>query len=235
MSTRYFLLQKPGDKPISDTSTQSLIATQPLLTYILPQNNMVYYAKNGLFEKEIIEWCKQFGGNQKVFLDIGAHSGSYSISLAKYFKEVHAFEPQKMTYYSLCGSIALSGLMNVECHNFGLGDETQVGTQTLNIVSADGGGSSLHSNGQPVLATERIHIKTLDSLSLDSIGFIKMDIEDNELYALKGGVETLKRCGYPHILFESNWKNTALFDFLKSIGYSVTQVTGSQNMYLAFR
>jgi FkbM family methyltransferase len=234
MTTPYFLLQKPIDSPIYDSSQSSILVSPPSLTYILPQNNLAYYAENGLFEKELIDWCKQFGDPEKVFLDIGAHTGTYSISLAKYFKNVHAFEPQKMTYYALCGSIALSRLRNVDCHNFGLGDESQVGTQTLHIVSNDGGGSSIHKNEQEILATESIEIRTLDSLRLRSIGLIKMDVEENEFFVLKGGLETLRRSGYPRILFESNLKISPVFDFLKNIGYSITALTGSENMFLAF-
>lgn len=77
-------------------------------------------------------------------LDIGAHSGTYTISLAENCKNVYSFEPQKMTFYSLCGSIALSNIKNVTCINTGLGSEEQVGIQKLNIISLDGGGSTLH-------------------------------------------------------------------------------------------
>ena len=42
-----------------------------------------------------------------------------------------------MTYYSLCGSIALSNIKNAVCLNFGLGTHDQVGKQTLNIISLD--------------------------------------------------------------------------------------------------
>ena len=68
-------------------------------------------------------------------LDIGAHTGTYTVSLAQYCNHVYAFEPQKMTYYALCGSIALSNLTNVTCLNVGLGSNEQVGKQTLNIIT----------------------------------------------------------------------------------------------------
>jgi hypothetical protein len=56
-----------------------------------------------------------------------------------------------MTYYSLCGSIALSNIKNAVCLNFGLGRQDQVGKQTLNIITLDGGGSTIHSNNNNVL------------------------------------------------------------------------------------
>lgn len=88
------------------------------------------------------------GSEGKIFLDIGAHTGTFSVCLARSFASVYAFEPQKMTYYALCGSIALSGLDNVVCVNTALGSHEQVdacgGVGTLYINSGDGGTSSLH-------------------------------------------------------------------------------------------
>jgi FkbM family methyltransferase len=233
MSTRYFILQKPHGVAVADETKNQILVTAPAINYILPQNNLMYYAEHGLFEKHLMEWCKQFGNKEKTFLDIGAHSGTYCLTLASHFKDVHAFEPQRATFYTLCGSVALSGISNIECHRVGLGDPSQVGKMTLNIVSNDGGGSSVHFNGQPILAQETIEIRTLDSFGLDSIGFIKMDVEENELSVLKGAVETLKRCGYPKVLFESNGANPPLFDFLRGLGYTVTGISGVKNMFIA--
>ena len=234
MSTTYFILQKPHDESVANDTKNQVFLTNPAITYILPRNNLKYYIENGLFEKYLIDWCKQFGDKNKTFLDIGAHSGTYSLSLANYFKDIHAFEPQRSTFYTLCGSVALSGFSNIECHRIGLGDASQVGKKILNIISNDGGGSSIHATGQTILAQETIEVQTLDSLNLDSIGFIKMDVEENELSVLQGAVETLKRCGNPKILFESNGPNPSLFDFVKELGYSVTSVRGAKNMFLAF-
>jgi FkbM family methyltransferase len=140
-----------------------------------------------------------------------------------------------MTYYSLCGSVALSNITNITCLNFGLGSNEQSGKNILKIVSNDGGGSTLHSNNMNVLKEEEIEIKTLDSLNIQNIGFIKMDVEDNELFVLKGSIETLKQSNYPIILFESNYNNTELFDYIKYIGYNVIQIQGVTNMFLATR
>jgi hypothetical protein len=37
---------------------------------ILPKNNINYYINHGLFEKNLIEWCKQFCDKDKNILDI---------------------------------------------------------------------------------------------------------------------------------------------------------------------
>jgi len=233
MSCKYFILTKPNNKDITYNNENQIVFLNNSKTYILPQVNIEYYMKHGLFESNLIDWTRQFCNKEKNFLDIGAHSGTYSICLADSCKHVYSFEPQKMTYYTLCGSVALSNINNITCINIGLGSQEQIGSQKLNIVSYDGGGSSLFINNTNVLATETIQINTLDSFNLENIGFIKMDVEENELFVLKGALNTLKQSNYPTILFESNSSNTDLFSFLKNINYKIQQINGYSNMFLA--
>ena len=106
----------------------------------------------------------------------------------------------------------------------------------MKIVSNDGGGSSLHHQpNMSVLREEEIHIEMLDNFGLTDIGFIKMDVEDNEYFVLLGAKETLKLSNYPTIMFECNDfdKNKNLFDYLISLGYEIVRVSGVNNMYLA--
>ena len=238
MSTKYFLLNRSAASRTDDNTDNQILHLNPGLRqiFILPEVNLDYYWRKGLFECQLIEWAKQFCNPDKLFLDVGAHTGTYAISLAANAQNVLAFEPQKATYYSLCGSVALSGLSDkITCHNVGLGAEDQVGEQVLKIVSNDGGGSSLlPGENECVLREETIVVRTLDSFQLKNVGFIKMDVENNELNVLRGGLETLRESGYPAILFESNGSNPALFGFLKeALGYNVVQVGGVSNMFLA--
>ena len=235
MSTSYFVLSKSQDKETSNNDEDGVVLLQKKINYILPRTLITCYTENGLFESRLIEWCKQYCQKDKIVLDIGAHTGSYALSLAPYCEKVYAFEPQKMTYYALCGGVALSNMNNIECLNIGLGSTEQVGNMTLNIVSNDGGGSSVHNDNSNVLATEEIKIDALDNLGISNISFIKMDVEDNEQYVLDGAKETLKKSNYPPILFECNdrAKHQGLFDIIEELTYSVITINGVQNMYLA--
>lgn len=238
MSTKYFLLSRPSSANIDDNTDNHIIHLNPgkRNIFLLPEVNLDYYWRKGLFECQLIEWSKQFCKPDKVFLDIGAHTGTYAISLAACSREVVAFEPQRSTYYALCGSVVASGYANnISCHQCGLGSEDQVGKQTLKIVSNDGGGSSLRpSEKEKVLREETVEIRTLDSFHLENIGFIKMDVENNELNVLRGALNTLRASNYPSILFESNESNPVLFGFLKeALQYKIVQVGGVHNMYLA--
>jgi len=236
MSTKYFILSKSSDADTPNTTNDQIVYLGPRLHYILPQVNLEYYSRRGLFESALIQWCKQFCRPDRVFLDIGAHTGTYALSLAPHCQQVHAFEPQRSTFYALCGSIALSNLTNnIIAHNVGLGSDSQVGTKTLHIVSNDGGGSSIwEQSGLPILREEEIEIQTLDSMNLSNVGFIKMDVEDNELDVLRGAQQTFRVCGYPSFLFESNRENRPLFDYIENtMNYQIIPISGCANMFLS--
>jgi FkbM family methyltransferase len=232
MSCKYFILTKPCDKNIDDDENNQIISLNSK-SFILPSCRINYYINYGLSEKSLISWAKILCSKDKNMLDIGAHTGTYTVSLAEHCKHVYAFEPQKMTYYSLCGSVALSNITNVTCINYGLGSEEQIGVKTLNIISDDGGGSTLHNNNYNVLNTEEIEIKTLDSFNIDNISFIKIDVEDNELQVLEFAQTTLKNSNYPKILFEMNNYKTELIEFLKGLKYNIININNCNNMYLA--
>lgn len=234
MSTKYFILTK---EHTTNNETDQIVFINRPTTYILPQVNLDYYAKYGLFENQLIEWTKQLVTKEKTFLDIGSHTGTYAISLADLCEEVYCFEPQKLTYYALCGSVALSNKRNITCFQTGLGSEDQVGIKTLKIVSNDGGGSSIHAE-TGILREEQIEIKTLDSYQIRNIGFIKMDVEENELDVLKGATETIIQSNYPKILFESNpndvTRQQTLFEYItNTLNYRIISIGGYSNMYLA--
>jgi FkbM family methyltransferase len=237
----------------SDDNTQDV--------YLLPSTNIDYYRHRGLFEKGLIEWSKQLCDPNWVMLDIGAHTGTYGIALANHCQHVYAFEPQKSTYYALCGSVALSNKTDkITCINVALGSELQSKREnpTLKVRSADGGGSSMFhissatntpidaidSDSSPdktttqTLCEENICVTTLDAMKIQNIGFIKLDVEYNELAVLQGGKRTIHQ-NLPKILFEVNPEETAankqaLIDFLtQEFNYKITALSNTNNMYLA--
>ena len=230
--TKYFIFAKSSDKRVDDYSDTQIFTLNDRDVHILPLCNVIHYMEKGLFEASLIEWCRQFISKNTIFLDIGAHSGTYGITLSNNAKEVHCFEPQRLTYYALCGGVALSGKTNIYCHNVGLGSKEQVGKQKLKIISNDGGGSSLHYT-ENIIREEDVQIETLDKYQLRNIGFIKMDVEENELNVLLGANETLIANNFPTILFESNYRSKLLFEYLEALHYKIIPVFGCINMYLA--
>ncbi len=200
----------------------------------------------GIYEWPLIQWCEQFLTPDTIFVDIGAHMGTYSIHLAKFCKGVHAFEAQWGTYLNLCGGLGLNERFNVVPYHMALGSPDDAGkTLALNHVSNDGGGSTMESNyakqtGE-ILATEMVRVRTLDSFNLNDVGFLKLNVEGWELNVLKGARQTLERCSWPKFIFEA-WTNDwyfeqkeTLFAYVRDLGYNVVPIAGIDNMFLAAR
>lgn len=208
------------------------------LSYLLPSYDKDYYNNNGLFEEDLIDWCKQFCKKNKSFVDIGAHTGTYSITLSGDCLAVHSFEPQRFAYNALCGSLALSGISNVLTYNTALGSNAQVGKGLMYIEPNTGGGSTLHIDSADFnFRSQLVDINTLDSFNIKDIGFIKIDAEGNEYNIISGAQETLEKSDYPPILFENNPNNNSnnndVIHLLYQKGYNIHQVNGYPNMFLA--
>lgn len=228
-----------------DTPPISLSEHQPML---FPSRNVAdWFNSKGMAEKNIILWANEnFIKPHLNFVDIGAHVGTYSWMLGKNSLHTYSFECSPTTFCYLAANIALHNLCNkVTPYCCALGDKE--GTLDYIVRSEDGGGNGVKvlTETDKTLPSFAIPVKTLDSFNIHNIGFIKIDVEGFEKEVLQGATETLKRSNYPPILFESwgDWKNgpgfnaTALqkdlFDYIESIGYKITKVSGIRDTYIA--
>lgn len=199
-------------------------------------------------EKNLIEWAMEFVNKDSIFVDIGAHVGTWSIPFALKCKKVYAFEAQRDTFYKLCGGIALNNLDNVYAHNYGLcAPEENEEYKLLQVDTLDGGSSSFlpeNKNMKSIIKAEYVKMQSLDKISSSvfhsgRISLVKIDVEGMELQVLQGAIETLKAHGMPKIIFEAwsdEWyepKKNALFDFLKLHGYRIFPITSYNHMFLA--
>ncbi|MBV1799402.1 FkbM family methyltransferase [Siccirubricoccus sp. G192] len=125
-----------------------------------------------------------------VVLDAGANIGNHTVFFAHICKakEVHAFEPTRVSFGILAKNIALNGLGNVRLHNQALG--------------AGSGQAALarwveHNTGGTVLRAETAGdypVVSIDSLGLTQLDFLKIDVEGMQEAVLAGSQETLARC-----------------------------------------
>jgi FkbM family methyltransferase len=204
------------------------------------------FATYGPYEQSIIDWATTLIDPKSLFLDIGAHVGTYSLSFAKVCAGVHSFECSPKTFNYLCANIALRELdYKITPHRTALGDT--IGTTRYYIrAAADGGGNSCIDFKDKDYPSVEVPITTLDSFGFTNIGMIKMDVEGFEANVLRGAQETLRANGYPRILFES-WRKARdaeglpasrlreeLFETFRSVGYSkITPIRGWDEMFIA--
>ena len=155
------------------------------------------------------------------FLDIGVNIGTHSIVYSKLFKTVLAFEADIYNYNQSKENLMINNIVNVNLFNNALGSsEGFVKTVQHNK----------HSRGciYTVSSDNKNDIQqiTLDSLNLNNIDFIKIDVEGNELDVIKGATKTIQR-NKPIIEFEYNNLAKTLCNvqysdiekYLKNIGY----------------
>ncbi|MEO1026032.1 MAG: FkbM family methyltransferase [Pseudomonadota bacterium] len=126
---------------------------------------------------------------------------------------VYAFEPVLENYVLAKLCVEANELKNVYLQNAGLSDRTAIAH--IDTVSEAGehrgGSSSLGDQGQLV------GLVTIDSLDLQDVVVIQLDVEGHELSALQGARATIER-NAPIILVEDNHRTCNAF--LEELGYS---------------
>jgi FkbM family methyltransferase len=177
-------------------------------------------------EAEIELW-KQFLHPGMTVLDIGAYIGTHTLALSSLVGDsgrVVAFEPQRLIFYMLAGSVALNSLTNVWCYQKAISDQS--GSmfipdlpmeQVLNFASLEIG-----NNTDPQVQGEYVSAMKVDDLALNACHFMKIDVEGMEERVLRGAVHTLT--SYSPILYvENNRRDRAasLIRFIDSLGYDL--------------
>jgi FkbM family methyltransferase len=103
--------------------------------------------------------------------------------------EVHAFEPQRIVFQTLCANLALNQCTNVFARQLAVG--AQAGSIMVPPVQpslrGNFGGVSLGD----FPGGESVAVITLDSLDLPACHFIKVDVEGMEVEVLQGAEKTI--------------------------------------------
>jgi FkbM family methyltransferase len=157
-----------------------------------------------------------------VIFDVGANVGEYAKALSSIFDnaEIHSFEPSSKTFQIFLNTT--KGINNIIPNNFGLGEKIE--TVTLYTNDELSGLASIYERtllpSSITLANkEEISISTIDHYckerKIERIHFLKMDIEGNELNALKGAKEMISNNKVEFIQFEFGGCNIDSGTFFK--------------------
>jgi len=161
-----------------------------------------------VYEHHIINgMLKEYVEKSKYIVDVGANIGCHTISYAGMNPEarIWSFEPQKKLFDLLNTNVNLNGYTDrIHLHNCGLGHkECTLEMQGLDTVEDrahmgwNKGGLGIGRGG------EKLDVKTLDSLDLPGLDYMKIDVEGAEGLVIQGGQETIKKFK-PVICFEHN-------------------------------
>ncbi len=177
----------------------------------------------GEYSQGEIDLFEQVIAEGQMVLDVGANIGSFTVYFARKVGVsgmVHAFEPQRLVFQTLCANIALNSFAHVYCHPCALGVEPGniLVPQVVPWGHHNFGGLALgeHDVG------DSVPVLTLDDLQLHACHFIKIDVEGMELAVLQGGQQLLQRCA-PVLYVENDRqeKAGALVRFLDKLGYEM--------------
>jgi len=146
----------------------------------------------------------------ELFVDVGAHIGTWAVRATRTFRAVVAFEPNVETNRILRTTVKMNELSNISVHQIALSN-----VSSERIVSA---GNSISRKR----AEFRVPVRTLDSFKLKP-SLLKIDTEGDELLVLQGAVETLKK--RPRLLIETHSPEllSKTRDYLGSYGYSIIE------------
>lgn len=207
---------------------------------------------NQHYETTVINWCRDnFIRDNKAFVDIGGHIGSWTWGCADKAHHTYTFECNKPVYNCLCANIFLKGLSyKVDTFNCGLSNES--GTKTYYRRSVDGGGNGITylRESDHAVPTDIVDVKKLDDFGLENINFLKIDVEGHEKQVLEGAVNTLSDNHHPTFIFESwdAWRETEdhacpavdlwskLFEYItETLEYKIVPVANWTEMFIAER
>jgi len=170
-----------------------------------------------------------------VLFDIGACFGTYSfITLFNPDLKVQAFEPYPKMVEYMKDIILLNNIPNITVNEFGLSDSERKCDMQF--------GSAFHRSeinlnvGTTNILTDKegdFSFKTLDSLDVQKMDLLKIDVEGHEMELLEGAAETLKRCKPLYIQIEIHNRKKGRKEKVRTIldTYLNNEYTFSHNFF----
>lgn len=170
-----------------------------------------YFEGCDVFERDNLETGLKYVTEFECAIDGGAHVGSWTRELCKLFKTVYAFEPDAANY--VCLNLNAPSAVKRFC---ALGDH-------WHNVGLEGGRNTgcwhVHGDGNILV----MPLDTEKSLHNLKVGYIKLDVEGYEYFALKGARKLIERC-LPVIQIEEKelphrYECPTARSFLEGLGY----------------
>lgn len=201
--------------------------------------------KNGfLWEEHMHILFEKYIQPDFISLEAGCHIGTHTLKLASLCSHVYAFEPFPESNRKLDYNLRTNHIKNVTLSNKGLSNclETMKYGWT---TEGNPGASGLSNNPMGIpsgisVPDISVELITMDSLGLEKLDFIKLDVEGYEELVIQGGVQTIQKCK-PIITLES-WSShkgeididstKKRFHVLLEMGYQMLQVYGPDFIFL---
>ena len=181
---------------------------------------------NNHYEKKTLEIWSKLSAIEGIVLDIGAHTGIYSLAANNSIKrgQILSFEPHFLNFARLNLNLRGNGFSTRTMFMNTVGKQNQIQPFSVmnNIDYLTSGGKIGNIKNQFTTQIQTIAIDSfLDKTARNNVKLIKIDVEGNEYQCLQGMIETIKS-SKPIIFFEciSEKNNREIETVLKSHDYS---------------
>ena len=186
------------------------------------------------FTIHLLDRLKKVNSGQIIAIDCGANVGVHTIEWGKFMTgwgHIYSFEAQEKIFYALAGNIVINNLFNVSAFNEALGANCgylEISPPNYFMQGSFGSFELKRKDnnefiGQKIDYEKKVKVKlsTIDSLLLERIDLIKIDVEGMEEDLLAGAKKSIAEYK-PILLIEiikSNKEN--IEKYLKKLDYKI--------------
>ena len=216
-------------------------ATDPVvvasgLRFFVDEMDSLGLRANGIFEPETLAFCEKTIRPGNTVVDVGANIGYYTVYFSRFVGaagRVIAFEPDPFNFSLLQKNVAENGCNNAELHRFALSD--QAGQSYLYLSDSNLG---MHRMYPSVCCTDRAEgVQTIrfdETIPVDEVQFVKIDIEGYEYFALRGMEACLRNNDEvkivsefsPLSMLEAGYSPILLLEFLFGLDFLAYDLDG---------
>jgi FkbM family methyltransferase len=169
-------------------------------------------AQYGEWIEQELDLLSEIVSDDQYVLEFGSEFGAHALWFARAVGDrgqVHVIEPRRRVMQQLCANVALNGLFNVHTHPMWLGraaGATELDALVPGLDNAEG--------------KERVPVRTLDDLGLESLHLLKINYPGELFPVLDGGTSTLRRLR-PNLYFRMGKQEDAEEEVrrVKDLGY----------------
>lgn len=229
--------RKPGVDPVEITMFGDGLLQSRYAHWLKNNPPFVWPANDRMGAQYILEEAKNIPlflahvPGRRGVIQAGGNVGVYPVALGKQFKYVWTFEPEPDNFR--CLELNAKHIPHIDLYNVALGEIS--------------GKVSVHKNVDGEANTGAIHVSdggaipryTIDSLLLEEVDLIWLDVEGYEELVLKGAYQTIDKF-HPAVIIEEDERLTALHGlefggagkWLETRGYVKTFTIGKDSLYL---
>jgi FkbM family methyltransferase len=166
-------------------------------------DRQVLHIKNGAgYERDSLEMWARMVKRGAVAIDVGAYTGLFSIIAALRGAKVIALEPMPANFWRMRVNVARNKARGVTMLATAASDHEGSATLHYNPKVALTTGASLEDGIASHAADIVVKCITIDSLGLEDVAAIKIDVERHEPCVIRGAMQTIER-DKPALLIET--------------------------------